>query len=110
MRKLLLIPILLVLSISAADAKRKHVRIVKASPPYATTQPVTVPLVAVPPLAVAVDLALRTSCDPQVLAYGSGPGWSSKDAIVGNFLLPAIYTRCGYPVPKWLQPAMPKKA
>jgi hypothetical protein len=59
-------------------------------------QPVVVPLVAVPPLAMAIDLIRRTSCDPAI-AVATGPddpGFTSHP--VGNYLIPAIYrSECG---------------
>ena len=81
---------------ATADARRAHVRIHKEAPPYATMQPVVVPLVAVPPLAMAIDLIRRTSCDPAI-AVATGPddpGFTSHP--VGNYLIPAIYrSECG---------------
>jgi hypothetical protein len=77
----------------AADAKRTHVRIYKEAP---VQQPSALPLVAVPPVAVAFDLIRRTSCDPMI-AVATGPddpGFTSHP--VGNYLIPAIYrSECG---------------
>jgi hypothetical protein len=83
---------------SIADAThRTHVRIHK-QPPVPSVQPVVVPFLVVPPIAMAVDLVRRTSCDP-ALAVASGPndpGFTSLPP--GNYLLPAIYTsRCPAP-------------
>jgi hypothetical protein len=74
---------------ATAEARRTHVTIHKV-PPHATMQPVVVPLVAVPPLAMAIDLVRRTSCDPAVaVATGpNDPGFTSHPA--GNYLEPAI--------------------
>jgi hypothetical protein len=71
-----------------ADAKRTHVRIHKDVP---VQQPSAVPLIIVPPIAVAFDLIRRTSCDP-LIAVATGPndpGFTSLP--VGNYLIPAIY-------------------
>ena len=111
MKKLVLAVFGLVLMTSVAEAARRpHVVILKPIPPVPTQPTATVPLIVVPPVAMVVDLALRTSCDPMVIAFGRGPGFDPKGPITGNFLLPAIYTRCGYATPKWLLPALPKSA
>ncbi len=84
------------LALPAADAlarKRTHV-VIHKPPPHVSTQPVrAVPLVAVPPVAVAFDLIRRTSCDPAVaVSTGPGdPGFDPKGPLTGNFLIPAIY-------------------
>jgi hypothetical protein len=88
---------------STGDA-RPRVRIYKESPP-APAQPIyQVPLAAVPPIAVAFDLARRTSCDPRV-AIGTGkgdPGFDPAGPTTGNWLVPAIYrSQCGGARPKW---------
>jgi hypothetical protein len=84
-----IIAAVLVLAPSSADA-RTRVTIHKR-PPVVATQPAPVPLVVVPPLAVAFDLIRRTSCDPAVaVATGpNDPGFTSHPA--GNYLTPAIY-------------------
>lgn len=105
MVRMILAALAILLGATAAEAARQRVVI----PPRPVQPIATVPLVAVPPIAVVYDLAIRSSCDPRVHLIGAGPGFDPKQPIVGNFLLPAIYTRCGYPVPKWLQPAMPAK-
>ena len=89
MKTLLVIVALLLLAPGQAAA-RTHVRIHKA-PPVATIQPASVPLVAVPPIAIAFDLIRRTSCDPTIaVATGpNDPGFTSHP--VGNYLVPAIY-------------------
>lgn len=77
------------LALPAGDAlARVRVHIHKA-PPHVSTQPVP-PLAVIPPLAVAFDLARRTSCDPLVaVATGpNDPGFTSHP--VGNYLVPAI--------------------
>ena len=88
--------------ITGADAKRKHVRIHKPSPVCTTPgcdqwSKGNVPLAAVPVIGVAFDLARRTSCDPRVaVPLGKGdPGFDLVDGPkTGNFLIPAIYSRC----------------
>jgi hypothetical protein len=75
---------------ATAEARRTHVTIHKV-PPHATMQPVVVPLIVVPPFAMAIDLIRRTSCDPAI-AVATGPddpGFTSHP--VGNYLVPAIY-------------------
>jgi len=113
MRKILGALLMLVLCISASDAfaaKRKHVRIYKPSPavcdyPGCDRQSRgDVALVAIPPIAVAFDIARRTSCDPRVaVPLGKNdPGFSPDGPKVGNFLVPAIYRReCNGVRPKW---------
>ncbi len=76
------------ISLASADAKRKHVRIYKPSPPAVQVDPA-----AVIPVAVAFDLIRRTSCDPRI-AVSTGKGDPGFDLVngphVGNFLIPAI--------------------
>jgi hypothetical protein len=103
MRKFLIIAAACAIGIVAATdalaAKRKHVRISKPSQPVAQQ----VPLAAVPVIAVAFDIARRTSCDPAVaVSTGPGdPGFDPNGPKVGNFLLPAINSRCASrPQPK----------
>jgi hypothetical protein len=69
---------------------RTHV-VIHKRPPVAAVQPAAVPLVIVPPIAVAFDLIRRTSCDPTIaVATGpNDPGFNSHP--VGNYLVPAIY-------------------
>jgi hypothetical protein len=99
-----------VTSTSNADAKRKHVRIYKPSPPVCSTPGCdqwsrgNVPLVAVPPIAVAFDIARRTTCDPRIaVSTGKGdPGFDPAGPKTGNFLIPAIYrSECNGARPKW---------
>lgn len=82
------------LTLPQADA-RKSVHIYKPSPPLAYV-PGAVPLVAVPPVAVVFDLVRRTSCDPAIaVSTGPGdPGFDLKGPQTGNFLIPAIWSRC----------------
>lgn len=89
MKTLLVIVVLLLLTNGQAAA-RTHV-VIHKRPPVATTQPASVPLVAVPPIAVAFDLIRRTSCDPAIaVATGpNDPGFNSFP--VGNYLTPAIH-------------------
>lgn len=103
MRTLLVGIAIIAITCSAAEAKRKHVRIYKPSPP-AVDASRNVPLVAVPPIAVAFDLVRRTSCDPRI-AVSTGKGDPGFDLVngprVGNFLIPAIWERCASrPQPK----------
>jgi hypothetical protein len=93
----LLLVVLFVWPTSEAVARRHHVVIHKPSPYARPANPVAVPLVAVPPIAVAFDLIRRTSCDPAIaVSTGPGdPGFDPKGPQTGNFLLPAIYYRCG---------------
>jgi hypothetical protein len=74
---------------TAAEARRTHVRIYKEAP---VQQPArAMPLVIVPPFAMAIDLIRRTSCDTAI-AVATGPddpGFTSHP--VGNYLIPAIY-------------------
>jgi hypothetical protein len=98
MKRLLIAGAIVVLACSVADAaKRKHVRIYKPSPPAPAQQPATIPLIAVPPAAVAFDLIRRTSCDPRI-AVSTGKGDPGFDLVngpkTGNFLIPAIWERC----------------
>lgn len=95
--KTLIAILALILASSGAEAARRHVYIYKRSPVVAT-QPAAVPLVAVPPIAVAFDLARRTSCDPAIaISTGPGdPGFDPAGPKVGNFLIPAIHrSECG---------------
>jgi hypothetical protein len=90
MRILAAIIIAAVVLIPSHATARTRVTIHKR-PPVVTAQPAAVPLVVVPPLAVAFDLIRRTSCDPAV-AVATGPddpGFTSHP--VGNYLIPAIY-------------------
>jgi hypothetical protein len=79
----------LVLAPSSADARTRVV--IHKRPPVVAVQPAPVPLVVVPPFAVAFDLVRRTSCDPAVaVATGpNDPGFTAHP--VGNYLTPAIY-------------------
>lgn len=101
MKKFLFLLLCVVIALMATPAiakQRKHVRIHK--PPHASTQPAAVPLVAVPPLAVALDIARRTSCDPRIaVSTGPGdPGFDPNGPKVGNFIIPAIYrAECAQP-------------
>ena len=96
MKSVLILVALLLLSSSGALARhRTHVVIHKAP----AQQPAAVPLVAVPPIAVAFDLIRRTSCDPTT-AVATGPddpGFTSHP--VGNYLVPAIYRSECNPAP-----------
>ncbi len=90
--------VLLLLPSSALARYRNHVVIHKA-PPAPAQQPAAGPLMAVPPIAVAIDLIRRTSCDPAI-AVASGPddpGFTSLP--VGNYLVPAIYRSECNPAP-----------
>src|SRR5262245_25218845 len=98
------------LTASTADAaKRKHVRIHKPAPVCNTPgcdqwSKGQVPLAAVPVIAVAFDIARRTSCDPRVaISTGPGdPGFDPNGPKTGNWLVPAIYRReCNGARPKW---------
>lgn len=97
MRTLIIGAAILAIACSAAEAKRQHVRIYK--PPQPIDASGNVPLVAVPPVAVAFDLIRRTSCDPRI-AVSTGKGDPGFDLVngpkVGNFLLPAINRRDSY--------------
>jgi hypothetical protein len=58
----------------------------------------------VPPLAVAFDIARRTSCDPRIaVATGPGdPGFDPNGPKTGNWLVPAVYrSQCSGARPKW---------
>lgn len=102
--KWLLVAILLMIMGAADDAyaRRSKVYINKPSQPVHTGR--EIPLAAVAPLAVAFDLARRTSCDVRV-AVGTGkgdPGFDPAGPTTGNFLVPAIYrSQCGGARPKW---------
>jgi hypothetical protein len=97
-----------VFALPASDAfarHRPHVRIHKAAPlPPRPTHPIAHPVAALPVVAVAFDIARRTSCDSRV-AVGTGPGDPGFDPAgpkVGNFLVPAIYrSECGGVRPRW---------
>jgi hypothetical protein len=82
--------------ISSAEAKRSHVYIHKRSPAPRPMPAYDVPLIAVPPAAVAFDLVRRTSCDPNI-ARSTGKGDPGFDLVngplYGNFLIPAIYRK-----------------
>lgn len=79
---------------ATAEARRTHVRIYKEAPAQEPAR--AAPLAVVPPLAMAIDLIRRTSCDPTI-AVATGPddpGFTSHP--VGNYLIPAIYrSECG---------------
>ena len=94
MKRLLLAMMMATLLTSVADAaKRKNVYINK---PVAQRQ---VPIAVVPVFGIAFDIVRRTTCDPQ-LAVGGGPGFDPEPK-TGNFLIPAIYSRCANrPQPK----------
>jgi hypothetical protein len=93
--KTILLALLFAIAMTAnADAKKRQVYINKPSPPAYV--PGTVPLIAVPPLAVGFDLVRRTSCDPRVaVSTGKGdPGFDLVNGpLYGNFLVPAIYRK-----------------
>jgi len=100
MKKILfaLVAVALLLPATEALAKRKHVVIHKPSPACSTPgcdqwSKGNVPLAAVPPIAVAFDLARRTSCDPRIaVSTGPGdPGFDPAGPKTGNFLVPALY-------------------
>jgi hypothetical protein len=79
----------LVLIPSHASARTRVV--IHKRPPVVAANPAAVPLVVIPPLAMAFDLIRRTSCDPTI-AVATGPddpGFTSHP--VGNYLVPAIY-------------------
>lgn len=90
MKKFLLTLLIALFALPATDAlaKRKHVRISKPSQPIARQ----VSPVAVPVIAMAFDIARRTSCDPRIaVSTGPGdPGFDPAGPQVGNFLIPAI--------------------
>lgn len=99
MKKILLALLALALVLPATDTlakKRTQVRVHKpapcATPGCDQWSKGDVPLIAVPPIAVAFDLARRMSCDPAIdRPYGiADPGYPGG-AQVGNFLIPAIY-------------------
>lgn len=101
MKKFLMLMLVALFALPASDAfARKKVRIYKPSPVVERD----IPLVAVPAIAVAFDLARRTTCDPRV-AIGTGPGDPGFDPAgpkTGNFLIPAIYrSECSGARPKW---------
>lgn len=103
MRTILIALIALTTTVAIADAKRANVRIHKPSQPIDASG--NVPLAAIAPIAVAFDLARRSSCDVRV-AVGTGKGDPGFDPAVspavGNWLVPAIYRReCGGVRPKW---------
>jgi hypothetical protein len=79
---------------ATAEARRAHVRIYKEAPAQEPAR--AAPLAVIPPLAMAIDLIRRTSCDPAI-AVATGPddpGFTSHP--VGNYLIPAIYrSECG---------------
>jgi hypothetical protein len=95
MKRIILVAVAaLVIFPPAANAKRTHVRIYKEAPAQEPAR--AAPLAVVPPLAMAIDLIRRTSCDPTI-AVATGPddpGFTSHP--VGNYLIPAIYrSECG---------------
>jgi len=100
MKKIICVLIATLFVLPTTDAlakKRKHVVIHKPSPACSTPgcdqwSKGSVPLVAVPPIAVAFDIARRTSCDPRIaVSTGPGdPGFDPAGPKVGNFLIPAI--------------------
>jgi hypothetical protein len=93
-RMILGIVVLSFLVPASAEARRTHVRIYKEAPAQEPAR--AVPLAVIPPLAMAMDLIRRTSCDPTI-AVATGPddpGFTSHP--VGNYLIPAIYrSECG---------------
>src|SRR5262245_55416690 len=111
MKKILLAALIALIALpSVADAKRKNVRIYKPSPPICNTPGCdqwsrgNIPAAAVVPVAVAFDIARRTSCDPRIaVSTGPGdPGFDPNGPKTGNFLVPAIYRReCNGVRPKW---------
>jgi hypothetical protein len=95
-KKLLLCAAALALVIpTTADARRKPIRIYKPSQPI-EIRGSDIPIVAIPPAAVAFDLIRRTSCDPRI-ARSTGKGDPGFDLVngplYGNFLVPAIYRK-----------------
>jgi hypothetical protein len=102
MKKILLLLLVAAFALPATDAlaKRKQVRISKPSQPVARQMSPA----AVPVIAVAFDIARRTSCDPRIaVSTGKGdPGFDLVDGPkVGNFLIPAIYrSECSGAQPK----------
>lgn len=89
MKKSLLLAVIVLLIPSAVES-RTRVHIYKDAPSY---QPVT-PLAIIPPLAIFLDLARRTSCD-STIAVATGPndpGFNSFPP--GNYMIPAIHNRC----------------
>ena len=92
--------LVLALLVIAPDASARTRVTIHKRPPVVSAQPAAVPLVIVPPIAVAVDLVRRTSCDPAI-AVATGPddpGFTSHP--VGNYLLPAIYRSACQAAPK----------
>jgi hypothetical protein len=89
MRILLALLLAALLLPASAEARRTHVRIYKEAPAQEPAR--AVPLAVIPPLAMAIDLIRRTSCDPAIaVATGQDdPGFTSHP--VGNYLIPAIY-------------------
>jgi hypothetical protein len=84
-----LVLIALLIPATAEARHRTHVRVYKEAPAQEPAR--AVPLAIVPPLAMAIDLVRRTSCDPAI-AVATGPddpGFTSHP--VGNYLVPAIY-------------------
>jgi hypothetical protein len=82
--------LLVALALPVPALARTHV-VIHKRPPAVAVQPAPVPLVIVPPIAMAFDLIRRTSCDPTIaVATGpNDPGFTSHP--VGNYLTPAIY-------------------
>jgi hypothetical protein len=93
-RMILGIVVLSFLVPASAEARRTHVRIYKEAPAQEPAR--AIPFAVIPPLAMAMDLIRRTSCDPTI-AVATGPddpGFTSHP--VGNYLIPAIYrSECG---------------
>jgi hypothetical protein len=91
MKNLLGLILVALLALPASGACARTRVVIHKRPPVAVVQPAPVPLVIVPPIAMAFDLIRRTSCDPTIaVATGpNDPGFTSHP--VGNYLTPAIY-------------------
>ena len=95
MRKIIFTILASVLLIFPAMAAKKKTQVVVPAKRVTIVQQ-PIPLIAIPPLAVAFDLIRRTSCDPNVaVSLGKGdPGFDPEGPKTGNFLIPAIWERC----------------
>lgn len=97
MKKTVLALAILAALSSVADAKKRtHVHVVKPSPPAVSTQPIAVPVAAIPVLGMFYDLGRRTNCQGDVLGLG-GPGFTSAITPATGNVMTTAYMRgeCG---------------
>ena len=97
MRRLFLVFVMTLVLPAVVEAKHKttHVRITK---PY-VVQPVSIPVVLIPPMGMLYDLSRRTNCQGDILGLG-GPGFDAPITPATGNVMTTAYMRGECPAPK----------